>query len=268
MGRLTRWGLIVVLLGIFSVGCLLFGEEGEILEDYPLPTLEATGVELVEAPTNSEFAAYYCPKTLEASFVEFACEGYFGAPPAKSELTFFFEIAFRAGNSGDLPLPVLELLLDLQIFEAEDLQSLGSTCVEFCGESDPECGNGPDPFACTDQESDIDSVEDAAIRALELVFIGLVTGGDWEDFEEAANQNIRVIPPGDELLFTVRFGVGIDALLEVFEVLAVDAIDDWVEGNDVEWVIPYQVGGRGWIDVPIIGRFGLDYGPLTGEWVL
>ena len=71
-----------------------------------------------------------------------------------------------------------------------------------------------------------------------------------------------------ELIFTVRFGVGIDALLEILEVLAIDAFDEWVEGNDVEWTVPYRIGGRAWIDVPIIGRFGLDFGPMEGEWVL
>ena len=259
---------IPLFLAYFCVGCLLFPEDREVVEEYPLPTLESTGVELVEYPSTEQFTAYYCPLTLDIDFVELACGEYFGPPPPKSDLTFYFEVEFRAGNSGDLPLPVLELLLDLEIFEEQEQQSLGSTCVEFCGESDPECGDGPGPGACIDQEEDLDTREELVVRALELVFIGIASGGDWEEFEEAANKNIRVIPPGDELIFTVRFGVGIDALLEVFEVLAVDAIDDWVEGKDVEWVVPYRIGGRGWIEVPIIGRLGLDFGPMEGEWVL
>ena len=54
--------------------------------------------------------------------------------------------------------------------------------------------------------------EEVLERALELVFIGIVTGiegGDFDDFEEAANADIRTIPPGDELIFSVRFGVGL-----------------------------------------------------------
>lgn len=255
------------VFGVFLGGCLLFPEDGT-LEDYPLPELEATEVTLVEHPTNGQMAAYYCPLTLDASFVDLACETAFGAAPLKSQLTFFFEVGFRAGNSGNIPLPVLELLLDLEIFEGESQESLGSTCVEFCGESDPDCGGTPDPYACTDQYDDLDSREDLAIRALELVFIGIASGGDWEEFEEAANQNIRVIPPGDELFFTVRFGVGIDALLDVLVVLADDAIEDWVQGEDVELVIPYKISGKAWIDVPIAGRFEVEFGPMKDDWIL
>ena len=96
------------------------------------------------------------------------------------------------------------------------------------------------------------------------MFIGIVTGiegGDFDDFEEAANADIRTIPPGDELIFSVRFGVGIEALLDILIVLADDAIDDWVAGEDVVFVVPYQISGKTWIEVPYLGRVPVILAP-------
>ena len=274
-----RWGrslvsiLWVGIAGGVITGCPLLelGTVADAIEDYPLPEVEARKVTLVEVPSQSQFAAYYCPQTLDSRVVDFACTAAFGEAPAKEQLTFFFEVEFQAGNNGDVELPVLELLLDLEIFEGSAQQSLGSTCVEFCGESDPECTGEPSPLACTEQVDDVDTREEVLERALELVFIGIVTGiegGDFDDFEEAANADVRTIPPGDELIFSVRFGVGIEALLDILIVLADDAIDDWVAGEDVVFVIPYHISGKTWIEGPYVGRGPVDFGSLEGEWIL
>lgn len=262
---LCGWVALLFLGGVIA-GCFPFLETS--VKDYPMPTLESTGATLVQHPSSMQLAAYYCPMVLDSNVVFVACELGLGPAPLKSELTFFFELEFKAGNNGDIPLPVLEILVNLDLFEGETEQSLGSTCVELCAESDPECGGEPSPDACTDEYTDIDSGEDLAFRALELVFIGIMTGGDLEDFNAAANGMIRTIPPGDEILFTVRFGLGIDAMLEVLETLADEVLDDYLKDQPIAFEIPYRVSGAAWIDVPYVGRLAFDYGPFGDIWVI
>ena len=67
----------------------------------------------------------------------------------------------------------------------------------------------------------------------------------------------------------MRFGVGIEALLDILIVLADDAIDDWVAGEDVVFVVPYQISGKTWIEVPYLGRVPVDFGSRkgSGSWI-
>ena len=203
-----RWGrslvsiLWVGIAGVVFTGCPLLelGTVADAIEDYPLPEVEARKVTLVEVPSQSQFAAYYCPQTLDSRVVDFACTAAFGEAPAKEQLTFFFEVEFQAGNNGDVELPVLELLLDLEILRAQRNRAWARR-VWNSAVNPTRSAQEPSPLACTEQVDDVDTREEVLERALELVFIGIVTGiegGDFDDFEEAANADIRTIPPGDD----------------------------------------------------------------------
>jgi hypothetical protein len=262
--------IVGILFLLCSISGCLFGDFGvyDGPEEYPLPTIDAVRADLVEYPSGETLAAYYCPSIVDSTFSDLACEVPFGPAPAKEELVFFFDLEFSAGNNGDIPLPVLEILVALNLFEGMDQMTLGSTCVQLCAETDPQCTGEAGPQACAAEEGDIDSAEDLVEQAVDLLVLGLETGFDGDEMAAELNRQIRMIPPNEEILFTVRFGLGIDAMLGVLEFMAVDALDDWMNDTPVRIEIPYAIQGAVWVDMPYIGRFSVDYGVLENTWVI
>lgn len=236
-------------------GCELLGAAGG--GSFPMPTLGMKSATLVQNPTANQLVAYYCPELLGATL----CTPVLGGAPAKADLSFYFDMRFDAGNSGDLPVPLLEMLLGLTVFPGVDEESLGSTCVRFCAADDPTCNGEPAPNSCKTDDQTVDSLEDFGAALAGFVFAAAAGAPNVED-----NLKLRVIPPGKDIEVSVVFGLDVDTVLDLLLHLADQAGSSLLNGKAVEFDIPYAARGTLFFDVPIIGRQPLGFGPYSDTW--
>lgn len=247
------WMTAALAALVLTQGCELLGGAGGT---FPTPTLGMKSATLVQNPTANQLVQYYCPELLGATL----CTPALGKAPAKADLSFFFDMRFDAGNSGNLPVPLLEMLLGLTVFPGIQEESLGSTCVRFCAEDDPTCNGQPAPNSCK-ADNDVDSIEDFAGALAGFVFAA-ATG----QTNVADNLKVRVIPPGKNIEVSVVFGLDADTVLDLLIHLAEQAGSSLLQGKSVEFDIPYAARGSLFFDVPIIGRTPLGFGPYSDTW--
>ncbi len=260
-------------------GCPLLEEAAKAAETAEPPTATFNRVELTEQPSNDQLASWFCadlapdvPLINEREL----CADFFGAVPAKTDLKFSFDLVFDLGNPNGFPIPLVELLLALDVFEGQDQAELGAVCVSFCNPEDGTCPDNP-AEACKPADKEIRSIEDFVPTTEELVEIGrqAITGELFED----ENLQFRYIPARDEdcgeeicpdgqLEAHIRFDLGIDATLGVLEVVASDVVDELIAGRAPNFDIPYQMQGTLFFDVPVLGRFAIEFGPIEGVFSL
>ncbi len=273
-----RFLILFAVLGL--TGCDLLNKAAEAgAETAEPPTATFNSVALTEQPSNNQLASYFCvdlspdiPLLDEREI----CIDFFGAVPAKSDLKFSFDLVFDLGNPNSFPIPLVELLLALDVFKGADQAELGAICVSFCNPEDGTCPDNP-AEACKPADKTINSIEDFIPTTEELVEIArqALTGELFED----ENLQFRYIPARDEecgeevcpdgqLEAHIRFDLGIDATLKVLEVVAVNAIDDLIAGDSPMFDIPYQMIGVLFFDVPVLGRFAIEFGPIEGVFSL
>ncbi len=285
---LTRLLSAVALAAALPLaGCeLLEGEGIGGVEPPDPPSAELRTVALLERPSNTQLGAWYCHDFADGNFLaETGCEVAFGRRPNKPDLKFVFEISFDLGNPNGFPIPMVEILLALNVFEGVDQAALGAICVSFC---DPANGADCDlarEDACQPPDKTVRGVEDFLPTVDDLIRIAndAVTGELFED----ENLSFRVIPAagvdqcaegqaGDELTGEcpgraeafVRFELGIDAMLGILEVVAQDSVDEVLEGDAPAFDIPYSALGTLFFNVPVLGRHAIEFGPHTGVWSL
>lgn len=252
MNRTWKTAAVIAALAL-TPACELLGAAGGT---YPTPDLGMKSATLVQNPTANQLVQYYCPQLLGATL----CTPTIGGPPLKADLSFFFDVRFDAGNSGDLPVPLLEMLLGLTVFPGVNEESLGSVCVRFCAEDDPTCNGEPAPNSCQ-ADNDVDSVEDFVGALAGFVFAAATGQTNIED-----NLKIRVIPPGKNIEVSVVFGLDVDTVLDLLVHLAEQAGNSLIQGKSVEFDIPFAARGTLFFDVPIIGRTPLGFGPYADTW--
>ncbi|MBU0553397.1 hypothetical protein KKF91_20250 [Myxococcota bacterium] len=277
------------------------------------PTASLAALNLLEYPSEMQLGAYYCNDLLGNTWD--ACVSFFGKIPKKSELKFSFETVFELGNPNTFPVPTVELLLALDVFEGAKQAELAALCVSFCDPQAEVCDGGPNPEACRVEEGqDIMEFEPTINDLLELAVKAATEGaGAFDD-----NLGFKVIPsralskcradkgcevrdeggvrsfccgdaceaigaecrvgtdddgqscvscPG-QLEAHVRFDLGLDAMLGILEVIAEDAMGSLLDLSMPNFTIPYKANGTLFFDIPIMGRFSLNFGPLEGEWTL
>jgi hypothetical protein len=254
MNSRRNLGIAAVLSLATLQGCYLFDSGGG---SFPMPSLGMKSATLVQNPSADQLVAYYCPQL----FSSILCQPVVGASPLKDDLKFFFELRFDAGNTGDLPVPLLEMLLGLNVFPGIQQESLGSTCVRFCPEDDASCDGSPGPNSCKTDDQEVNSVEDFAQAIGGFVFAAATGQTNIED-----NLKIRVIPPGTNIDLSVVFGLDPDTILDLVIHLAEDAGNKLVQGKEVTFDIPYAAEGTLFFDVPILGRQPLGFGPFEDTW--
>lgn len=145
-----------------ATGCDFSGGGGS--SEPTFPTLEKTEVKLVTRPSNDQLASWFCLSyadkvPLIGSTVKSLCKSQFGDKPADADMTFTFETVFTIANSNNFPIPLVELLLNLNVFPGEaDEKELANMCVSFCDPDAGECAakdpkeqclppeDGEDPF--------------------------------------------------------------------------------------------------------------------------
>jgi hypothetical protein len=271
--------IALVLTALVLTGCELLEDAASAAETAEPPTAEFNRAELVERPTNNQLASWFCSDLspdLPILDEDAACEAAFGRIPQKTDLKFSFDIVFDLGNPNGFPIPLVEILLALDVFEGAEQAELGAVCVSFCNPEDGTCPDNPEE-ACRPADNEIRSLEDLVPTVDDLVEIAhrAATGELFED----ENLQFRFIPgreedcgeeicPPGSLEAHLRFDLGLDATLKVLEVVATDAVDALLTGDSPSFDIPWSMLGTLFFDVPVLGRFGIEFGPVTGVFSL
>lgn len=260
---------VVALLG----GCDILqqaAQQAQTQQEVPkMPTVAWKDAVLVESPSKSMMAAYYCPQVVPnpagiPGSAATLCMGFFGLPPAPAQMRVSFDLHFTVANPNHFPIPVAELLAAALVFPDKTNQSLGAACVAFCGADQPGCTGVPGPGACTAKSTDIKSIQD-----FQNAVVGFLIGAG---IAELAGQKPSFVMPqvvkDGEIQVTARFSFGPEALLGVLKQLATQAIDQLAAGNSIEFLIPYRIEGGVWFDVGSLGRVAVGYGPISGTWTI
>jgi hypothetical protein len=66
----------------------------------------------------------------------------------------------------------------------------------------------------------------------------------------------------------VTFDFDVDTMLGVLENLFRNAINDFSNGREVSWTIPYAAEGNVFFNIPEMGRYALGFGPYEDNWRL
>ena len=269
----------LLLAALCSCGCEALKEAATAAETAEPPTAQFNRALLADRPSNSKLASWFCGDLApDVMFIDeqALCEDAFGPRPEKADLKFSFDIVFDLGNPNTFPIPLVELLLALDVFKGADQAELGAVCVSFCNPEDGTCPDNP-ADACKPADNEINSLEDFVPTVDDLVEIGrqAVTGELFED----ENLQFRYIPGRDEdcgeemcppgtLEAHIRFDLGLDATLNILEVVAVDSLDDLLTGDSPSFDIPWSMLGTLFFDVPVLGRFAIEFGPVEGVFSL
>lgn len=274
-----RFLTLFAVLGL--TGCDLLNKAAEAsAETAEPPTATFNRVALTEQPTNNQLASYFCldftPNPGGLFDIEELCVDFFGPIPTKADLKFSFDLVFDLGNPNSFPIPLVELLLALDVFKGADQAELGAICVSFCNPEDGTCPDDP-LDACRPADKEIRGIEDFVPTADDLLELArkAITGELFDD----ENLQFRYIPARDEdcgeevcpdgqLEAHIRFDLGIDATLKVLTVVANDSIDDLIAGRSPSFDIPYGMVGTLFFDVPVLGRFAIEFGPIEGVFSL
>ena len=299
----------------------LEGLEGAVDETPQPPTAEFNRLDLTARPSNDQLGAWFCvdlAPDLPLISERDLCIDFFGPVPEKTDLKFSFDLVFDLGNPNGFPIPLVELLLALSVFEGADQSELGAICVSFC---DPEQGTCPDQGAeaCRPADKEINGIEDFIPTTDELLEIArqAITGELFED----ENLQFRYIPGressecrpasdgcaacdtedggramccGEETIplagancrvgeddegqtcqvcdggleAHIRFDLDLDTTLDVLEVVATDSVEALIVGDAPSFDIPYKILGTLFFDVPVLGRFAIEFGPVEGVFSL
>ncbi len=297
---------LLLLPLLLLTGCpYLDGEGGGSLIPDP-PEAKISALNLLEHPSEKQLAAYYCSDLGD----DFLCSLAFSKIPKRSDLKFSFETVFDLGNPNSFPIPTIEMLLALDVFEGADQAELAALCISFCDPQVEDCDIQQEE-ACQMEGQDIkeykpsiDDLIELAVDVAQDVATGeldenlkfrMIPGRELlscqpdPDCEVRGDQfccagSCKTLKPGCEveeneqgqtcascpghLEAHVRFDLGLDAILGILETLVLDSLDELVQGKYPSFSIPYKAEGTLFFDVPKLGRFSLNFGPLSGTWDL
>ena len=127
--------LLPLLLSLAS--CELLQALEQNVENPPM--VQASTLALTKRPSITQLAAYYCPTVITDSVLRLLCTVTLGAPPPPSQLAFQFGIHLSITNPNNTPVPALDVLLALRLFEGQQAEALGAICLSMCGSNDPTC---------------------------------------------------------------------------------------------------------------------------------
>jgi len=217
---------------------------------------------LVRGPSLLQVGAYYCPTVINDPIVEISCGLVLGAPPPKSQMEFEFSLPLTIANPNDIPIPTVDVLVALAVFEGAQQEEVGALCVSMCTEDTPDCDGTPSgPNACQDDEDTINSVEDFKERLPGLIS-DLLTG---KTLEELKNWEV---PQGGDVKLNMTFTLGIDPAISIFEKVALQYVEALLAGTDTRMEVPIEGSGAVFFRLPIAGKIAVNYGPVKGTWVI
>jgi hypothetical protein len=247
--------LLPLLLSLAS--CELLQALEQNVENPPM--VQASTLALTKRPSITQLAAYYCPTVITDSVLRLLCTVTLGAPPPPSQLAFQFGIHLSITNPNNTPVPALDVLLALRLFEGQQAEALGAICLSMCGSNDPTCTGQPKPGACQSSQNDIRTLNDFQARIPQLI-TDLVSG--------RAEQELRksLIAAGGTVQLDLAFVLGLDQALAVFQKVAVNFVTDLLGGKSPTLAVPVQAEGSVFFELKPVGRFGVGYGPLRTTW--
>lgn len=183
------WTIALVTWGL--TGCDHLPQE--VLERLPdLPRGELRAVDLVKSPSFDDMAAWSC-FSYGGSSTTCGLLGY-QEKPKKRDMKFGFDLVFDLYNpNASIPIPLVELLLGLAVYQN---QNLGVLCVDFCDPNAEDCDPAANPEeACgVDEAEDVKGVDDFVPTVDDLIdLVGDVIDGSIDD-----NLLWRTLPTSSE----------------------------------------------------------------------
>lgn len=232
------------------------------------PKVTFLGANLVQAPSQLDMSAYYCPRLLRETGLgftaDFVCSKAFGKAPEASNMQLGFDLHFKVANPNRVALPLAEILTALSIFPGASNQNLGAVCLRLCQPGDANCFGGADQRGCQDAPGDIKGLKDFP-RAVANMLIaqGIAAAGG-----QPAGFSAPKVVANDQLEVLARLAVAPEALLPALEQLARQSVNELKAGKKLSFEIPYNVEGTVFGDAGSLGRVAAGFGPVSGAWPL
>lgn len=265
LGRLRRGvrflgGALLVFAAAMLASCELLDALNDGSSATP-PGVTASQLQLRRRPSITQLAAYYCPVVIEDAIARLGCAVIIGAPPPQSQLAFEFGIKIDIHNPNEVPIPALDVLLALRLFEAQAAEALGAICISMCGAEDLTCDGKPKPGACESTQQDIRTLDDFTNRIPSLI-ADVVSG--------RAEQELRksTIAARGDVHLDLAFVLGVDQALRVIQKVALQFVNDLLNGRTPTLTVPVAAEGSVFFKLPVVGRVGVAYGPLTSSWTI
>lgn len=260
-------GAVVLGAALGSSGCALVnqvlggvGQGGGVGGVNALPpTVNAQPLRLTRTPTLRDLGAYYCPQVITDPIARLGCTVAVGAPPQRDSLVFEFATLVTVKNPNNIPVPALDILLALRLFQGQEAESLGSICLSMCGSNDPYCSGSPKPGACTSNQNTIRTVNDF-VSAIPGLIAGIASGAVQNELRKST------IAAGGDVQLNLAFQLGIDQALRVFQKVIQRYVQDQLQRRNTALEVPVSGEGTVFVQLPGIGRLGVGFGPLQTMW--
>lgn len=264
MFKAKTWTQTLVLVAGLASGTAFNGCELLTGSDsgFSVPNIDLSQIQLASAPSVGTIAAFYCPEIPGGVLTDIACTTAFGARPPESELAFFFDLNFDAGNNGSVPIPVTDMLVAFDVFDGQAEQALGTTCVTFCEAGSADCNTNPGPDACAANPGDVGPDFDLTQAVPDLLFATL--SGGVNGLED--NLRVRTIPAGSTIDINITFGLGVNAMVDLVSGFGVEAAQSFLNSGSLELDIPVKAQGNLFVDVPLLNRVTVPFGPVEQTW--
>jgi hypothetical protein len=252
-------GAAPMLSGCALVNQVLGGAGGQARA--VLPSVQAGQPSLVRAPSLQSLAAHYCPVVVQDQIVRLGCQVVVGAPPPQQMLQFEFGVPVTIKNPNNVPIPALDVLLALKLFPGQNSEGLGSVCISLCGANAPSCTGAPQPGACQASNPGIRNVGDFVARAIPGLINARASGTLQNELRKS------MIPAGGDVHLNLVFPLGIEQALRLIQNVAAPLVTQMARrqgGGGLD--IPVSAEGTVFVDMPILGKQGISFGPLASSW--
>jgi hypothetical protein len=223
------------------------------------PTVTATPMQLQRYPNMRQLGAYYCPIVITDQIARLGCAVALGPQPPRESLIFQFGTTITVQNPNNIPIPALDVLLAVKLFNGQATEGIGAVCMSMCGTGDPTCTGQPKPGACTAGGPGIRTLNDF-VAAVPGLIAGLANGSVQNELRKsqiAARGNINM---------TLSFSLGIDQALRIIQKVFTQYAQAQLQQRAATLDIPVSGEGTVFVQLPIVGKIGVGFGPLTSTW--
>ncbi len=232
----------------------------DVADGVEIPKGSLDRVDLIHAPALDELLSWQC----DALNLGILC-GTVGLNdvPRTQDLLYSFDLVFELRNPNEaIPIPLIEVLMGISVFEA---QNLGSVCVSFCDPAAEGClpGLNAEGACVADEGTDVRRPEDLLPTVEDLVGLTetALTGG-------LSNDQWRVLAGRSSTEVHIQFDLAADTMLSLADEILLGALDDLLAGQRISVDVPYTAEGSLFFDVPELGRYALGFGPWDDAWAI
>lgn len=221
------------------------------------PAVQASQLQLRKRPSITQLASYYCPIVITDPMLRLGC--LFLPQVTMADLAFQFGINITIHNPNNIPVPALDVLLGIKLFDGQATEALGAICVSLCGSMDPTCNGTPKPGACLSSQTDIRNLDDFSARIPQLIS-DIVSGNALQELRKST------IAAGGDVQLNLTFDLGLTQAISVFEKTAQAYVTTLLSGGTPSLSVPVAAEGSVYFSLPVLGRLGVGYGPITTTW--